>query len=130
MITVLSRGYKEIVGTFYKDRRSGRLRPDERKFSEDVYIPLSECSHIPDGVKAVATITDYPYGKAPSGVISEVLGDEGDFFAEEPFPHPLLRASGGISRRGWNGRRNARQNGAFPAKYRSGGTYAGCPSSR
>lgn len=83
VITVLSRGYKEIVGTFYKDRRSGRLRPDERKFSEDVYIPLSECSHIPDGVKAVATITDYPYGKAPGGVISEVLGDEGDFFAEE-----------------------------------------------
>ena len=34
-------------------------------------------------MKAVASITSYPYGKAPGGEIIEVLGDEDDFFAEE-----------------------------------------------
>ena len=57
--------------------------PDERKFSKDIFIPLSDCYNIPDGVKAVAKITDYPRGKSPGGYISEILGEEGDFFAEE-----------------------------------------------
>ncbi|MBR2622808.1 MAG: ribonuclease R, partial [Clostridia bacterium] len=53
------------------------------RFSTEIYIPLSDCSHIKSGVKAVAKITSYPYGKCPGGEIIEVLGDEDDFFAEE-----------------------------------------------
>ena len=83
VVKIISRGYERIVGTFYKDNRSGWLRPDERKYSEDIYIPLSDCIRIPDGGKAVAKITDYPRGKAPGGIIEEVLGDADDFFAEE-----------------------------------------------
>lgn len=83
VVKILSRGYTEIVGTFYKDRNAGYLCPDERKYFENIYIPLASCRRIKDGVKAVARITDYPYGKAPGGEIIEVLGDENDFFAEE-----------------------------------------------
>ena len=83
VVQIVSRGYSQIVGTFRRDRRAGYLIPDEKKFSTDIYIPLSECSHIKNGVKAVAKITDYPYGKSPGGEIIEVLGDEDDFFAEE-----------------------------------------------
>ncbi len=83
VVKVLTRGYTTIVGTFRRDRRAGYLFPDEKRFATEIYIPLSACSHIKNGVKAVAKITDYPYGKCPGGEIIEVLGEEDDFFAEE-----------------------------------------------
>ena len=83
VVKILSRGYTKIVGTFRRDKRAGYLFPDEKKFNAELYIPLSECSHIKNGVKAVAEITGYLYGKSPSGKIVEILGDEDDFFAEE-----------------------------------------------
>ena len=83
VVKILERGYDKVVGVFRRDKRAGYLIPDERKFATDIYIPLSACSHIRNGVKAVARITSYPYGKSPGGEIIEVLGDEDDFFAEE-----------------------------------------------
>jgi len=83
VIRILERGYTEIVGTFTKDRYAGYLTPDEKRYSTEIFIPLHRCHQIKSGVKAVARITEYPHGKAPSGEIIEVLGDEEDFFAEE-----------------------------------------------
>ncbi|MBQ2769019.1 MAG: ribonuclease R [Clostridia bacterium] len=83
VVQILQRNPAKIVGVFRRDRRAGYLIPDEKKFSTEIYIPLSNCSHIKNGVKAVAKITSYPRGKAPGGEIIEVLGDEDDFFAEE-----------------------------------------------
>ena len=83
VVQILSRGLEKIVGTFRRDRRAGYFIPDEKKFSTDIYIPLSACERIKNGVKAVAKITSYPFGRAPGGEIIEVLGDEDDFFAEE-----------------------------------------------
>ena len=80
---ILERGYTEIVGAFYKDRRAGRLLPDERKYFSEIYIPLASCRNVKSGVKAVAKITAYRYGACPEGEITEVLGDNDDFFAEE-----------------------------------------------
>jgi len=83
VVSILARGYDKIVGTFRRDKRAGYLFPDEKRYSAEIYIPLSACSHIKNGVKAVAKITSYPYGKSPGGEIVEVLGEEDDFFAEE-----------------------------------------------
>ena len=83
VVKILERGYQTVIGVFRKDRRAGYLIPDEKKFSTEIYIPLSACSHIKNNVKAVAKITSYPYGKAPGGEIVEILGDDDDFFAEE-----------------------------------------------
>lgn len=83
VVKILQRGYRQIVGTFRRDKRAGYLYPDEKKFSTEIYIPLSECFNIKNGVKAIAKITSYPYGKCPGGEIVEVLGEEDDFFAEE-----------------------------------------------
>lgn len=87
---ILERGYTEIVGAFYKDRRAGRLLPDERKYFSEIYIPLASCRNVKSGVKAVAKITAYRYGACPEGKITEVLGDD-DFFAEET---SILRSFG------------------------------------
>ena len=83
VVAILERGYQKIVGTFRRDKRAGYLYPDEKKFATEIYIPLSACFKIKNGVKAVAKITSYPYGKSPGGEIVEVLGEEDDFFAEE-----------------------------------------------
>ncbi len=83
VIKILERGYDKVVGTFRRDKRAGYLIPDDKKYSTEIYIPLSSCFSIKNGVKAVAKITSYPHGKAPGGEIIEVLGDEDDFFAEE-----------------------------------------------
>ncbi len=83
IVAILERGFKEIVGVFKRDRRAGYLIPDDKRYFSEIYIPISECSHIKNGVKAVAKITEYPYGKSPGGKIVEVLGDDDDFFAEE-----------------------------------------------
>ena len=88
---ILERGYTEIVGAFYKDRRAGRLLPDERKYFSEIYIPIASCRNVKSGVKAVAKITAYRYGACPEGEITEVLGDDDDFFAEET---SILRSFG------------------------------------
>lgn len=88
---ILERGYTEIVGAFYKDRRAGSLLPDERKYFSEIYIPLASCRNVKSGVKAVAKITAYRYGACPEGKITEVLGDDDDFFAEET---SILRSFG------------------------------------
>ena len=83
VVKILARGYDKIVGTFRRDKRAGYLYPDEKRFATEIYIPLSDCFNIKNGVKAVAKITGYPHGKSPGGEIIEVLGEEDDFFAEE-----------------------------------------------
>ena len=83
VVKILQRGFQTIVGTFQKDKKNGYLIPDEKRYSQEIFIPLSTCYKIKNGVKAVAKITAYPVGKRPSGEIIEVLGDEDDFFAEE-----------------------------------------------
>ena len=110
VLGIVERGCKQIVGTFVRDNRAGYLIPDERKFWENVYIPLKKCSGIRPNVKAVAKITDYPKGKTPGGEIIEVLGDDDDFFAEElsiirsynlreEFPASVLEEAETVSRR-------------------------------
>lgn len=91
VVKILQRGYTEIVGAFYKDRHAGRLLPDERKYFSEIYIPLASCRNVKSGVKAVAKITAYRYGACPEGEITEVLGDDDDFFAEET---SILRSFG------------------------------------
>lgn len=88
VLTILQRGYKELVGTFRRERTGGTLHPDDRKFSTDIFIPSDRCKGAADGVKAVARIRSYE-GRMPVGEITEILGESGDFFVEE---RALIRA--------------------------------------
>ncbi len=83
VIRILSRGYFQIVGTFVQDRQGCFLRPDEEKFTKDIFIPRGKTMGAVNGSKAIARITSYPQGKAPGGEIIEILGRSGDFFTEE-----------------------------------------------
>ncbi len=82
VLAVLERGYKEIVGTFRSERSGGMLHPDDRKFSDDIFIPSDRTKGASDGVKAVARILSFD-GRSPKGEIVEILGESGEFFVEE-----------------------------------------------
>ena len=88
VLTILQRGYKELVGTFRRERTGGTLHPDDRKFSTDIFITSDHCKGAADGVKAIARIRSYE-GRMPVGEITEILGESGDFFVEE---RALIRA--------------------------------------
>ncbi len=104
VIKILERGMTEVVGTFYRERSFGFLRPDEKRFSSDIFIPLSDCRDLVSGCKAVAKILTYPNDRAPGGTIIEVLEAENEFFLEElsiirsyslreEFPDAVLKAA-------------------------------------
>ncbi len=82
ILKILSRGKTEVVGVFHGNGRFGTLVPDEKKFTESVFIPAGKTKNCKDGMKAIARITDYG-GRGLSGEITEVLGEDGDFFVEE-----------------------------------------------
>ncbi|MBE7089011.1 MAG: RNB domain-containing ribonuclease, partial [Clostridiales bacterium] len=83
VIKILERGYTRIVGTFEKDRQAGYVLPDDNRMDCEIYIPFAYCNGAKRGDKVVAEITSYPRGKMPGGRIVEILGEGGDFYAEE-----------------------------------------------
>ena len=88
VLAILKRGCTELVGTFRRERTGGTLHPDEKRFGNDIFIPSDRCKGAPDGAKAVVRIRSFE-GRTPTGEITEVLGESGDFFVEE---HALIRS--------------------------------------
>ena len=82
VLAVISRGLRELVGTYRAEGKIGYLVPDERKFASEVLVPRAKSLGAKSGEKAVVKITSY-HGHAPEGEIIEVLGSGGDFFTEE-----------------------------------------------
>ena len=110
ILKVLSHGMTEVVGTFHTaGRGNGVLRPDERKFSEDIRVPFSASKDCKNNQKAVAQLTSAA-GCPPVGKIVEILGASGDFLVEEQalirarnlreeFPESVVRAAEEQARR-------------------------------
>lgn len=88
VLAVISRGYREIVGVYRRDRMAGYVTPDERKFDEEVYIPANKHNGAKNGDKVTAKINSYA-GRTPTGEVIEIIGRAGDFLTEE---NALIRA--------------------------------------
>ncbi len=82
VLFILSRGMTEIVGTYRAEGRGGFLRPDERKYNAEIFIPAAMRNGATNGCKAVAKILSFEDGQ-PKGEITEILGEGGDLFTEE-----------------------------------------------
>lgn len=80
--SVIRRGYCELVGTYFKEKKCGYVRPDERKYFNDVRVVAGKCRAY-SGEKVVVKITDYPEGGEPVGEIAEILGESGEIGCEE-----------------------------------------------
>lgn len=86
IIAVSERGRRQIVGTFER----GRFYPDDTRLPE-VIIPRPLSLSAKSGDKVYIEITAYPKNGTPKGKIIEILGESGDFDAEEL---AIIRAHG------------------------------------
>ena len=59
--SIVSRGYSEIVGTYFKEKKGGYVQPDERRFFNDVRVAGSKVRAY-SGEKVLIKILDYPEG--------------------------------------------------------------------
>lgn len=79
IIKVLERGTTTLVGYFEKSKNFGFVRPDNLRFSQDVFIPLERSKGAVTGHKVVVELTKY--GDAhhkPEGKVIEILGHVND----------------------------------------------------
>lgn len=76
---VLERNYKEVVGTFQKNKKFGFVVSDDKKNPDDVFIKKEFFKNAQDGDKVVAKITKYPdnFSRA-EGRITQVIAKAGE----------------------------------------------------
>lgn len=82
IVEVVERANIRVVGTFDSSGRGyGFVIPDNKRLTCDIFIPVEAVFDAEDGMKVVCEIKKYPDGKNnrnPEGVITEILGYEGD----------------------------------------------------
>ncbi len=75
IIKVISHSSDPFVGTFFKQKNFGFVVPDNKSYTQDVYISKKNFESAKNGQKVMCKITVYPTGKEnPEGIITEVLG--------------------------------------------------------
>lgn len=76
---VLERNYKEVVGTFQKNKKFGFVVSDDKKNPDDVFIKKEFFKNAQDGDKVVAKITKYPDNLSRAeGRITQVIAKAGE----------------------------------------------------
>lgn len=76
---VIQRNVKTLVGVYSKSKNFGFVIPDNRKLSEDIYIPKSARGKAKNNDKVVVEIIRYPEkDKKAEGRVIEVLGNAND----------------------------------------------------
>ena len=77
---ILERANKELIGTFEKGKDFGFVVLDDKKISQDIYIPKQARKNAKNKDKVVVQITKYPENgnKKAEGKIVEILGKSED----------------------------------------------------
>ena len=86
---VVSRGLREVTGTYYREKKGGFLEPDERRLCDKIRVTGGE--RAASGEKVLVRITAYPDGGVPEAHILRVIGRSGDLKTEED---ALIAAAG------------------------------------
>ncbi len=76
IVEVLERQHSQIVGRYTAEGRIGLVVPDEKRITQDVFIPEGEQGEAKSGQIVIAEILEQPTRHTqPVGKIIEVLGD-------------------------------------------------------
>lgn len=76
---ILSRGTREIIGSFETSRAFGFVVPDDKRQTDDIYVRRKDFNGARKGDKVVVAITKYPEkGSNPEGRISEIISRSGE----------------------------------------------------
>ncbi|HBK02703.1 MAG TPA: ribonuclease R [Clostridiales bacterium] len=83
IIKVVERGFTSIVGTFFNEGGNSYVRPDDRAYLADIYIPNGLHSGAEVGDKVFVAIEKFPKNRCPEGKINAIIGKANDFSTEE-----------------------------------------------
>lgn len=79
VVSIVSRGMIQIIGTYQKSKNFGFVVPDNSKIATDIFVPVERSKGAVDGHKVVVEITNYGRNnKNPEGKIVEILGHIND----------------------------------------------------
>ena len=78
IIKIIERSHKKIIGRFEKNKNFGFVIPENKKITEDIFIPKSGFSGARNNELVTVNITKWPEGRrAAEGVVVERLGKIG-----------------------------------------------------
>lgn len=79
IVKIVSRGVKEVIGTYQKSKNFGFVVADNLRFDKDIFIPKEFSKDAVTGHKVVVELTDYgTKGRKPEGKIKEIIGHIND----------------------------------------------------
>ena len=79
IIRIVRRGKDTLVGTFQNSKNFGFVIPDDKKLTQDIFIPEKDSMGAVTGHKVVVEIRKYgDEERKPEGVILEILGHIND----------------------------------------------------
>lgn len=79
IIRILKRANDTIVGTFESSKYFGFVVPDDRRLSQDIFIPKDEVNGASTGHKVAVKIIRWPEARRnPEGKVIEILGNKDD----------------------------------------------------
>lgn len=83
VVKILERGVTRLCGTYFKERNFGFVRPDDKNYFTDIFVPLKNSGGAKSGDKVLVDIYKFPENGNPEGNVKEVLGKRFDLKAEE-----------------------------------------------
>ena len=83
VVSVLKRGVTELCGTYYVEKTFGFVRPDDKNYYNDIYVPFTKSGKAKQGDKVFVKLTSFPENDNPHGEVREIIGRGGDLSAEE-----------------------------------------------
>ncbi|MFN2744309.1 MULTISPECIES: ribonuclease R [Bacillus] len=79
VIRIIERNVQKIVGTYTETRNFGFVIPDDKKITNDIFIPKHAKNGAVEGHKVVVRLTSYPEGRmSAEGEVVEILGHKND----------------------------------------------------
>ena len=109
VVKILERANTTVIGLYRKNKNYGFVIPDNRKLTQDVFIPAGNDMGAVTGHKVAAQITGYGNGRQnPEGKITEILGHVNDpgvdilsivraYDLPEEFPAEVMEQTAGIA---------------------------------
>ncbi|MED1739323.1 ribonuclease R [Bacillus swezeyi] len=79
VIRIIERNIQKIVGTYTETKNFGFVIPDDKKITNDIFIPKHAKNGAVEGHKVVVRLTSYPEGRmSAEGEVVEILGHKND----------------------------------------------------
>lgn len=82
VLKITERGITRLVGTYFRRKGGGLVRPDDGRYFTDVFIPFGSGVRVESGDKVLCKIIAYKARQNPVGVITKVLGKQFERGAE------------------------------------------------